>query len=99
MGKSDDKSIARSLGEFFGHIVRSVKADPSKQVVSKRTEREVRDTPAGKVILRRTTIEEIEIPARELGDAKTPSERPPYSEEPTSPPRGSGRDGTEGEGN
>jgi len=54
----------RSLGEFFGHIARGVKADvkPAKpQEVRRTVEEETRDTPQGKVTLRRTTIEEVEI--------------------------------------
>ena len=54
----------RSLGEFFGHIARGVKADvkPSKpQEVRRTVEEETRDTPEGKITLRRTTIEEVEI--------------------------------------
>jgi hypothetical protein len=54
------KSIARSLGEFVGHIVRGVKTDPAK---ANRTEvkREVIEEKKEGMVLRRTTIEEIEI--------------------------------------
>ena len=58
------KSIARSLGEFFGHIVRGVRTDvtpPTRTIVRERIEEEERDTPEGKVVLRRTVIEEIEM--------------------------------------
>lgn len=62
------KPLMRSLGEFFGHIVRAVKTDPAKAPppraeVRRETAQETRDTPAGPVTLRRTTIEEIELPA------------------------------------
>ena len=62
----------RSLGEFVGHIVRSVKSDPhdthdlhdtARTIISTETEELVRDTPDGPVTLRRTTIEEIEYPS------------------------------------
>ena len=47
----------RSLGEFFGHIVRAVRSDPGKRVIRKSVEqRQERG-----MTLRRTTIEEIEI--------------------------------------
>ncbi len=59
----DDKPLARSLGEFVGHIWHSVRGDVSRdrREVRRTVEEEERDTPAGKVVLRRTTIEEIEI--------------------------------------
>ncbi len=61
------KPLMRSLGEFFGHIVRAVKTDAAKAPapraeVRRETAEETRDTPAGPVTLRRTTIEEIELP-------------------------------------
>jgi len=68
---TDRKSIARSLGEFFGHIYRGARADVSKEqgterrVVSHKEETEVRDTPRGKVTLKRTIIEEVELPEDE----------------------------------
>ena len=53
------KSIMRNLGEFFGHIVRGVRTDPTKrkQVIRK----DVEEEKHGDVTLRRTTIEEIEV--------------------------------------
>jgi len=56
-GSSENKSLARNLGEFFGHIIKGIKTDPSRKVISKDVEEEERQG----VILRRTTIEEIEI--------------------------------------
>ncbi len=56
----------RSIGEFFGHIVKAVRTDPSKKrtVISKSTDQE----DHGNITLRRTTIDEIEI-----HDSKDPS--------------------------
>lgn len=73
MGQNEDKSIMRSLGEFFGHIVRGAKTDPSgdsrqTQEVGRQVEEEHRDG----VVLRRTTIEEIEF---------DPNQTPPPSVE------------------
>lgn len=53
------KTIMRSLGEFCGHIVKAVKADPTrdKRTLRKTVEQEDR----GNVTLRRTTVEEIEF--------------------------------------
>ncbi len=62
--RNPDKSLARSLGEFVGHIWRGVKADPSpdRREVGRTVERDERTTPDGKkVVLRRTTIDEIEL--------------------------------------
>jgi hypothetical protein len=74
MGQNEDKSIMRSLGEFFGHIVRGAKTDPSEndsrqtQEVGRQVQEEHRDG----VVLRRTTIEEIEF---------DPNQTPPPSVE------------------
>ncbi len=63
MPKKPDKSISRSLGEFFGHIYRGIRTDPSEQrrEVGRRTETETRETPRGKVTIRRTIIEEVDL--------------------------------------
>ena len=61
MPTSSSKPLMRSLGEFFGHIVKAVRSDPSGKVVRKQTEQEDR----GDVVLRRTTIEEIECRAED----------------------------------
>lgn len=58
------KSLARSLGEFLGHIWHGVKSDPSgaeRKVVRHEVEEQQEQTADGRVTLRRTTIEEIEI--------------------------------------
>jgi len=59
MSDSKKKPLMRSLGEFFGHIVKAVRTNPSKEqtVVSKSVEEE----DHGNITLRRTTIEEIEV--------------------------------------
>ncbi len=63
MAEQPSKSLARSLGEFFGHIWHGVKADPAGQrrVMKHEVEEQTTPTPEGQVTLRRTTIEEIEI--------------------------------------
>lgn len=69
-----DKSLARSLGEFFGHIRAGIKARPTdareRREVSRTVDEETVDSPRGKVTLRRTVIEEIDLPrAHEPRDA------------------------------
>lgn len=60
------KTISRSLGEFFGHIVHGVKADvdagkPKRHEIRREVEQREGEVDGKKVTLRRTTIEEIEI--------------------------------------
>ena len=55
---SKKKPLMRNIGEFFGHIVKAVKTDPSKK---KQVSHEVEEKETDEVILRRTTIEEIEF--------------------------------------
>jgi len=59
MSDSKKQPLMRSIGEFFGHIVKAVRTDPSKKqtVISKSVEEE----DHGNITLRRTTIDEIEI--------------------------------------
>lgn len=52
------KSIARSVGEFVGHIVHAVRTDPARPAHRRTTVEERRE---GSMTLRRTTIEEIEF--------------------------------------
>ncbi len=61
MSKKENKPLMRNLGEFFGHIFKGIKTDPSteRHVVRKETVEEQQ----GNVTLRRTTIEEIELNA------------------------------------
>ncbi len=61
MSEHKDKSIARSLGEFFGHIARGIKTDPAKTKHTKELKREVVEEEQDSMVLRRTTIEEIEF--------------------------------------
>jgi len=70
-GSADKKSIARSVGEFIGHIVEGVKADPSEDRTAE-VRRTVEETTQDGVVLRRTTIEEVEF--RDAADAR-PSAR------------------------
>lgn len=56
-----DKSVMRSLGEFFGHVWKGVTTDPHKTVVAKKVQEHTSQTPKGAVTLRRTTIDEVEI--------------------------------------
>lgn len=58
---SGDKTVMRSLGEFFGHVWKGVAADPNKTVVSKKVQERTAETPKGVVTLRRTTIDEVEL--------------------------------------
>ena len=55
---SDRKPLMRSLGEFFGHIIKGAKTNPAKKQVRREVEELQREDG---VILRRTTIEEVEI--------------------------------------
>jgi hypothetical protein len=58
-------SLARSLGQFFGHLwtstTKPAPGNPKVEVRRETTQHQV-DTPTGPVTLRRTTIEEIELP-------------------------------------
>lgn len=65
-----DKTLMRSLGEFFGHIWAGVRTDPAKlpdseQGVTRRTrrvvDRSVTEEKRGKTTLRETVIREIEF--------------------------------------
>ncbi|MHC4414195.1 MAG: hypothetical protein ACYS0G_02805 [Planctomycetota bacterium] len=48
----------RNLGEFFGHLYKAVKTNPSRKTVVRKT---VQEEDRGNLVLRRTTIEEVEI--------------------------------------
>ena len=87
MAAEKNKPIMRSLGEFFGHIIKGVRTDPAKgrkKVVKKQVEEEDR----GDVVLRRTTIEEIEL-KRQPHQEQHPDEAAPgeRSDEGADPPR------------
>lgn len=74
------KTVMRSLGEFFGHIVKGVRTDPAappareegpaRTVVREETHEETSETPEGKMILRRTIIEEVELRRDEKPDGR-----------------------------
>ena len=63
---TNEKSLARSLGEFFGHIRAGIKTKPTdpreRLEVSRTVDEDTVDSPRGKVTLRRTVIEEIDLP-------------------------------------
>lgn len=76
---TNEKSLARSLGEFFGHIRAGIRAKPhdprdhrERREVSRTVHEERVDAPGGtgKVTLRRTVIEEIELPRDDHRDAR-----------------------------
>ena len=55
------KPLARSLGQFVGHIARAFRSEsdrPSKRVT---VSRKVEEDDRGDVVLRRTTIDEVEL--------------------------------------
>lgn len=63
MSAKRDKTLARSLGEFFGHVWHGgVKKDVSttKQTLRHETHQHTQPAPGGSITVRRTTIEEIE---------------------------------------
>jgi hypothetical protein len=64
MSNDARKSISRSLGEFFGHILRGAKTkvdDKGNEVLRKEVKRTVEEEERGDMVLRRTTIDEVEI--------------------------------------
>lgn len=60
------KTLLRSLGEFFGHIARGVKTPvepkPKRVIVREEVQEQQVQTPQGQVTLRRRTIDEVEGP-------------------------------------
>jgi len=69
-GARSEKSPARALGEFVGHIRAGIKAKPDaasprRREVSRTVDEETRDTSRGRVTLRRTVIDEVELPPDE----------------------------------
>ena len=57
MGSRRSQPLARSLGQFLGHIVKAVRTDPNRRVLRREQQQERR----GDVVLRRTTIDEVEL--------------------------------------
>ncbi|MCH2145423.1 MAG: hypothetical protein MK082_09805 [Phycisphaerales bacterium] len=58
---SGRKSIARSLGEFIGHIAHGVRSRPEGAPDRREVNRVVEEQDQGDVILRRTVIDEVEL--------------------------------------
>ncbi|MSR41143.1 MAG: hypothetical protein EXS10_04490 [Phycisphaerales bacterium] len=67
---SDDNSLLRNIGQFFGHVVDAIKHDPTEPVqtppsngtepeAAREVNREVQVARQGEYILRRTTIDEV----------------------------------------
>ena len=87
-------TILRSLGQFVGHIVDSIKTDPDAPsappqpgaepppsqavIVKHEVEDQTRQTPKGTVRVRRTVIEEVELDPRGSAGPDTPL--PPVAE-------------------
>lgn len=76
----DRKTISRSLGEFFGHIVQGAKGDlsaqkPERREVRRDVEEREGEVDGKKVTLRRTTIEEIEIEPPRSADTEQEPDR------------------------
>ena len=60
MAAAKKKPLMRNLGEFFGHIIKGVRADTGKKPARKQViKKEVQEQEDENMILRRTTIEEI----------------------------------------
>jgi hypothetical protein len=76
MPQPHDKTIMRSLGEFFGHIVRGVRTNPEDTSEVREVSRRVEEESRGDVVMRRTTVEEIEIrKTRDEHEANSASKR------------------------
>ncbi len=60
---SDENSLFRNLGQFFGHVVHAIKHDPTEPsapaTAPTEVNREVQEARQGEFILRRTTIDEV----------------------------------------
>ena len=71
---SERKTIARSLGECFGHIARGLRSsgEPVRRQVGRSSRVEEHDG----VVLRRTIIEEVELKQAPAGDASSKTDRP-----------------------
>ncbi len=63
---SDENSLFRNIGQFFGHVVNAIKHDPTvptepsaSATVPTEVNRDVQEARQGEFILRRTTIDEV----------------------------------------
>jgi hypothetical protein len=77
MAQNKHKPLMRSLGEFFGHIVKGIKTNPAKaKDQPQRTviREEVQEEQHGDVVLRRTTIEEVEVRPETASDPDEPAD-------------------------
>ena len=54
-----NKPLMRSIGEFFGHIIRGIRHDVTKE--RHIIEEQQREEKQGRVVLRETRIREIEV--------------------------------------
>jgi hypothetical protein len=61
--QSQKKPLARSLGQFVGHIARAFRSDAGRSSKRMTVRKTVEQEQRGDMILRRTTIDEVEIPA------------------------------------
>ena len=68
MGHPDHKPLMRSLGEFFGHIVKGIRTNTTPDRECTEVRRETEEEHRDDMILRRTTIEEIEFKRSEPND-------------------------------
>ncbi len=85
---SDDHSLLRNLGQFFGHVVHAIRHDPTDQTKANAAEsemevrevnREVQLARQGEFILRRTTIDEV---LRDTQATPAPPEAPKNETDP-----------------
>jgi hypothetical protein len=63
------KSIMRSLGEAFGHVMKGIRTPAEPATKKKVVRHEQEEEDRGDMVLRRTTIEEIEFRGEEADDA------------------------------
>lgn len=60
------KPLARSIGEFFGILIKAAKTDvtkPAPTIVREHVEERTVDTPQGPLTLRRRIVDEV-VPAK-----------------------------------
>ena len=86
MTGTKDKPLMRSLGEFFGHIIRGIRTDPAKPRTTV-VKKEIKEEDRGDVILRRTTIEEIEVKSLAQQKGNKTAGDDPYESAPDQPER------------
>ena len=61
MADARKKPLARSIGEFLGHIIKAVRTKPAEEASRTTVRHTDEEEDRGNVVLRRTTVEEIEI--------------------------------------